>query len=76
MMSKKIGTLTFYGKYAFRTEGASVTCCVKSLQLLRKQIKSPFLKVFFSLKNIVELKKYWRLINPRKKMGLATYLIR
>ena len=43
MMSKKIGAFTFYGKYAFRTEGASVTCCVKSLQLLKKKkIRSTF----------------------------------
>ena len=57
MMSKKIGTLTFYGKYAFRTEGASVTCCVKSLQLLKKKKKlDPLLN--YSKKNYIELKKY------------------
>ena len=55
MMSKKIGTLTFYGKYAFRTEGASVTCCVKSLQLLKKKL-DPLLNHL--KKNYIELKKY------------------
>ena len=56
MMSKKIGTLTFYGKYAFRTEGASVTCCVKSLQLLKKKKLDPLLNHL--KKNYIELKKY------------------
>ena len=51
-MKKK--TLTFYGKYAFYTEGAS-TRCVKNLQLLKKQIKSTFKLL---LKNDTEHKKY------------------
>ena len=50
-------TFTFYGKYAFRTEGASVTCCVKSLQLLKKKKKlDPLLNHL--KKNYIELKKY------------------
>ena len=54
-MAWKIATFTFYGKYAFRTEVTSMTCCVKSLQLLRKQIKSTFKPVY---KNIIEPKEY------------------
>ena len=48
-------TLTFYGKYAFRPEGASMTRCVKGLQLLKKQIKSNFKLL---LKNDTEYQKY------------------
>ena len=51
----KRAIFTFYRKHAFRTEGISMTCCVKGLQLLRKQIKSIFKPVY---KNIIELKKY------------------
>ena len=51
----KDSDFTSDGKYAFLTKGTSITCCVKSLQLLIKQIKSTFKPVY---KNIIELEKY------------------
>ena len=50
-----MGTFTFYGKYAFRTEGAIMTCCVRSMQLPKKQIKSTFKPI---KKNSLNSKKY------------------
>ena len=69
----KMGTFTFYGKYAFRTEGAIMTCCVRSMQLPKKKIKSTFKPI---KKNFTELKKVLASYPPKEEDGLATYLIR